>query len=61
MKKLNPFDAKRREIEKKLEQDRHAKKAAAIKAKRGKAGRKSKAARTKKLNGILEGMEEKIK
>lgn len=61
MQKLNPFDAKRREIEKKLEADRHAKKAAALKAKRSKAGRKTRTERGKKLRDALGQLDTYIK
>ena len=46
MHRINPFAKKAAEIVKKAEADRHAKRAAAIKAKRGKEGRKGKHART---------------
>ena len=47
MNKLNPFAKKRDALLKKLDTDRHAKKAATIKAKRSIAGKKEKAVRTK--------------
>lgn len=43
-----------------MEQDRHAKKAAAIKAKRGKQGRKAKAVRSKKFQEMLGKLDECI-
>jgi len=48
MQKLNPFAKKKAELVAKLEKERAAKKAANLKAKRAKAGRKAKSERTKK-------------
>merc|ERR1711990_615279 len=48
MNKLNPFAKKKAELIAKLEKERAAKKAANLKAKRAKAGRKAKSERTKK-------------
>ena len=61
MKKLNPFDEKRRSIEKKMEADRKSKRAAALKAKRSKAGRKEKTVRSKRLQDIMAGLDSRIK
>jgi len=47
MGKLNPYAKKAAELRAKLEKERHAKRAAVIKQKRSKAGRKEKAVRTK--------------
>ena len=60
MKKLNPFDEKRRSIEKRLEDDRKSKRAAALKAKRSKAGRKEKNQRSKRLQDIMAGLQSKV-
>jgi large subunit ribosomal protein L4e len=57
MKRLNPYDEKRRAAEKKLQEERHAKKAATLKAKR-KNGKKAKAVRAKAFAGIQEAMKE---
>ena len=57
MNKLNPFAKKKAELVAKLDKERHAKRAAALKAKRSKAGRKEKVGRNKeyeKLQGELE-------
>lgn len=56
MLRVNPFAKKAAELDAAREKDRHAKRAAAIKAKRSKAGRKSKAGRNalyQKLQGDL--------
>jgi len=58
MNRLNPFDRKRRELVAKLESDRHAKRAAAIKAKRSKAGKKDKAKRTTTYHSLQAGLTE---
>lgn len=47
MKKLNPYAAKAAELRQKAEKERHAKRAATIKAKRSAAGKKEKSARNK--------------
>jgi len=47
MLKLNPYAKKALEARSKLEKERHAKRAAVIKEKRSKAGRKAKSVRTK--------------
>merc|ERR1711907_316458 len=47
MKKLNPYAAKAAELRAKAEKDRHAKRAAVLKEKRSKAGKKAKLARNK--------------
>mmetsp|Transcript_42563 Transcript_42563/g.65274 ORF Transcript_42563/g.65274 Transcript_42563/m.65274 type:complete len:411 (-) Transcript_42563:150-1382(-) len=52
MNKLNPFAKKQAELMKKVETDRQAKKAAALKAKRSKAAKKSKTTRTEKFHGL---------
>merc|ERR1719498_1232066 len=56
MLKLNPYAKKAAELRAKLESDRHAKRAAVLKEKRSKAGKKAKASRNKeyhKLQGEL--------
>jgi|APFre7841882793_1041355.scaffolds.fasta_scaffold31445_1 hypothetical protein len=52
MLKLNPFANKQREIVKKLEEDRHAKRAALLKEKRSKSGKAKKTARTAVYNSL---------
>jgi hypothetical protein len=47
MLKLNPYAKKAAELRAKLEKDRHAKRAAVLKEKRSKAGKKAKSVRTK--------------
>lgn len=47
MNKLNPFAKKKAELLAKLDKERNAKRAATIKAKKSKAGKVSKAKRTK--------------
>lgn len=47
MLKLNPYAKKAAELRAKLEKDRQAKRAAVLKEKRSKAGKKAKAVRTK--------------
>jgi len=57
MLRMNPFAKKRAELVAKREADRHNARAAALKAKRSKAGRTAKHARTKRdqdLNAVLE-------
>jgi len=56
MKKLNPFSTSKRDQEKKLQDERHKKRAAAIKAKRSKSGRKDKQKRTKTFRGLEAGL-----
>ena len=48
-------------IEKKMEADRKSKRAAALKAKRSKAGRKEKTVRSKRLQDIMAGLDSRIK
>merc|ERR1711935_602676 len=52
MKKLNPYAEKAAEIRAKAEKERHAKRAAVIKQKRSKAGKKEKAGRTKTYHAL---------
>jgi large subunit ribosomal protein L4e len=52
MNKLNPYAAKAAELRAKLEKERNAKRAAVIKQKRSKAGRKEKATRTKTYQSL---------
>jgi len=61
MNKLNPFAKKRAELIKKLEADRHTKKAAAIKAKRSKAGRKEKHTRNERYGNLESGLKASFK
>lgn len=56
MKRLNPHDAGRREAEKKLQVERHSKRASILKDKRSKAGKKAKSERTKKFQGLEAGL-----
>ena len=56
MLKLNPFAKKKAELIAKLDKERAAKRAANLKAKRSKAGRKSKSERTKKYAGLQDGL-----
>jgi len=57
MKRLNPFDAKRRQIEADNQKKRHAEKAKQIKDKRKSvAGKKSKSARKERTKGLLSGL-----
>jgi large subunit ribosomal protein L4e len=60
MHRLNPHDRVRKELEQKLQQERHAKRAATLKAKR-KEGKKAKAERRKTFNGIAEGLQASFK
>jgi len=61
MLKLNPFAKKKAELVAKLDKERHAKKAAALKAKRSKAGRKDKAKRTSTWKGLQDGLKKSFK
>ena len=61
MNRLNPFAAKAAEIVKKADADRHAKRAAAIKEKRSKAGKKAKAVRTERFNGLQTNLKDAYK
>ena len=56
MNRLNPFAKKQAEILAKLEKERQSKKAAALKKKRSKAGKKEKAARTKGYHALQDGL-----
>lgn len=56
MKKLNPFDAVRREAQTKAEAERHVKRVAAVKAGR-KVAKKDQAGRRKTFNGLWSGLE----
>lgn len=47
MNRLNPYASKAAELRTKAEKERHAKRAALLKQKRSKAGRKEKAGRSK--------------
>jgi len=60
MKKLNPFDAKRREQEKKLKDERQKKRTANIKALR-KATKKAKIARRKTFTALSAGLQDSFK
>jgi len=55
MNRLNPFAKKRAELVAKLEADRHAKRAAAVKAKRSKAGRAAKHVRNVRAQDLNKG------
>jgi large subunit ribosomal protein L4e len=61
MNKLNPFAKKKAEMLAKLDKERAAKRAANLKAKRSKAGRKSKADRTKKWSELQAGLKQSFK
>jgi large subunit ribosomal protein L4e len=61
MQKLNPFAKKHAEIVAKLEKERNAKRAAAIKAKKSKAGKKEKSVRTKTFADLQEGLKASFK
>jgi len=56
MQKLNPFAKKQAELVAKLESERKSKRAATLKAKRSKAGKKEKAARTKGYIALQDGL-----
>jgi large subunit ribosomal protein L4e len=58
MNKLNPFAKKQAELVKKLDADRHAKKAALIKSKRSVAGKKEKLVRTKLYNSLQKDLKD---
>jgi hypothetical protein len=58
---LNPFDAKRREQEKKLQAERHVKRVAAVKARRTKEGKKAKAERRTKFTVLEDEMKASFK
>mmetsp|Transcript_34707 Transcript_34707/g.25846 ORF Transcript_34707/g.25846 Transcript_34707/m.25846 type:complete len:317 (+) Transcript_34707:325-1275(+) len=59
MSKLNPFDKQRRDAEKKLQEERHKKRAAQIKAARkSKAGKEAKKARRERHNLLDKGLVE---
>jgi len=61
MNKLNPFAKKKAALIAKEEKDRAAKKKATLKAKRSKAGRKSKAGRTQTWKGLQDGLKKSFK
>ena len=61
MQKLNPFAKKQAELVAKLESDRKAKRAAVLKAKRSKDGKKAKATRTKGYHALQEGLKASFK
>jgi large subunit ribosomal protein L4e len=61
MQRLNPFAKKHAEIVAKLEKERQAKRAAAIKAKKSKAGKKDKAARSQKYAELQDGLKASFK
>jgi len=61
MNKLNPFAKKKAELVAKLDKERAAKRKATLKEKRSKAGRKSKAARTKTWTGLQDGLKKSFK
>jgi len=56
MLRLNPFAKKRAELVKKREADRHNARAAALKAKRSKAGRKARHTRNATYHGLQDGL-----
>jgi large subunit ribosomal protein L4e len=58
MKRLNPYEETRRAAEKKAQADRHAQKAAILKAKRSKDAKKSRSARAATYKSIQEGMKD---
>jgi len=57
MQKLNPFASKQRELIAKREQERHANRAAALKAKRSKDGKQAKQTRNKRYQGLQGDLE----
>jgi hypothetical protein len=57
MKKLNPFDLVRQKNEAAIADERHKKKVATLKEKR-KAHKKAEAARRKKFNTLVDGMQD---
>jgi large subunit ribosomal protein L4e len=61
MLKLNPFAKKRAELVAKTEADRHAKRAAALKAKKTKDQRKAKAGRNQKYAELQDGLKASFK
>lgn len=61
MKRLNPYDAVRREAEQKAQAERNAKRAAAIKAKRTKDGKKAKKERRDKFGNLISGLDAAFK
>jgi large subunit ribosomal protein L4e len=61
MKRLNPYDVTRIAVEKKLQEVRHTKKAAALKLKRKGAEKKARNERRKSHAGIQENMKESFK
>jgi large subunit ribosomal protein L4e len=61
MNKLNPFAKKKAELVAKLDKERAAKRKATLKEKRSKAGRKSKAVRTKTWTGLQDGLKKSFK
>lgn len=56
MQKLNPWAKQKAALVAKLDQERHAKKAAALKAKRSKAGKAAKAKRNTTFTGLQDGL-----
>jgi len=61
MQRLNPFAKKHAEIVAKLEKERQAKRAATLKAKKSKAGKKAKAERTTVYKDLQEGLKASFK
>jgi len=61
MQRLNPFAKKKAEILAKLEKERQSKRAATLKAKRSKAGKKEKAARTAGYVALQDGLKASFK
>jgi len=57
MLRLNPFSKKQNELLAKREAERHAAKAKALKDKRSKAGRKAKATRSQRFQGLQEDLQ----
>ena len=61
MRRLNPYASKLAELRKKAETDRHAKRAATLKAKRSKAGKKSKVARNNTYAKLQDDLKQSFK
>jgi len=58
MRRLNPYEESRKEAERKTQAHRHTKRGDVIKAKRSKASKVARAARSAAYNGIQEGMKD---
>lgn len=61
MNRINPFAVQKRKLQAKLQEDRHAKRAAVLKEKRSKAGRAAKAKRTKGYQNLQQGLKDAFK